>query len=77
MTLIQREGLQPQPARVLALLAERSGELVTRAEIQRQVWGEGTFVDFDRALNFAVMQVRTALGDEGVDHFGRTFSAAK
>jgi len=56
--------LQQQPARVLALLASHAGELLTREQIRRHVWSEGTFVDFDRGLNFAIMQIRTALGDE-------------
>ncbi len=55
--------LQQQPAKVLALLARRSGELVTREEIQRDVWGE-TFVDFEQGLNYCVKQIRTALGDQ-------------
>ncbi|HSB60252.1 MAG TPA: winged helix-turn-helix domain-containing protein, partial [Vicinamibacteria bacterium] len=55
--------LQQQPARVLALLARRSGHLVTREEIQREVWGGSTFVDFDQGLNFCVKQIRGALGD--------------
>jgi len=41
-----RTRLQPQPARVLTLLVSRAGDLVTREEIQREVWHEGTFVDF-------------------------------
>jgi TolB-like protein/DNA-binding winged helix-turn-helix (wHTH) protein/Flp pilus assembly protein TadD len=56
--------IQQQPARVLALLATHPGELLTREQIRRHVWSEGTFVDFDRGLNFAIMQIRTALGDE-------------
>jgi TolB-like protein/DNA-binding winged helix-turn-helix (wHTH) protein/Tfp pilus assembly protein PilF len=55
--------LQQQPAKVLALLARRSGELVTREEIQREVWGE-TFVDFEQGLNYCVKQIRSALGDQ-------------
>ncbi|HUG52202.1 MAG TPA: winged helix-turn-helix domain-containing protein [Vicinamibacteria bacterium] len=59
-----RTRLQPQPARVLALLAGRPGDLVTREEIQREVWPEGTFVDFEQSLNFCIRQIRTALGDQ-------------
>jgi DNA-binding winged helix-turn-helix (wHTH) protein len=59
-----RTRLQPQPARVLTLLVSRSGELVTREEIQREVWPEGTFVDFEQSLNFCIRQIRTALGDQ-------------
>jgi DNA-binding winged helix-turn-helix (wHTH) protein/TolB-like protein/tetratricopeptide (TPR) repeat protein len=55
-------ALQPQPARVLELLANRSGEVVGREEIRQLVWGE-SFVDFDASLNFCVKQIRRALGD--------------
>ena len=56
-------SLPPQPAKILALLASHRGELISREEIQQQVWGENTFVDFDRGLNFAIMKIRAALGD--------------
>lgn len=56
--------LQPQPARVLALLLEEAGRIVSREDFQKAVWGSGTFVDFDRGLNFCVAQIRTALGDD-------------
>lgn len=59
-----RTRLQPQPARVLAMLVGRAGELVTRDEIQREIWQEGTFVDFEQSLNFCIRQIRTALGDQ-------------
>ncbi|HYO15209.1 MAG TPA: winged helix-turn-helix domain-containing protein, partial [Thermoanaerobaculia bacterium] len=55
--------LQPQPARVLAVLAGRAGELVTREELHREVWGEGTHVDLDQGINFCIRQIRAALGD--------------
>ncbi len=56
--------LQPQPFKVLAVLASHAGELVTRDEIRREVWGRDTFVDFDQSLNFCVKQIRIALGDQ-------------
>jgi DNA-binding winged helix-turn-helix (wHTH) protein/TolB-like protein len=56
--------LQPQPARVLALLVRRAGQVVTREELRQEVWGDGTTVDFERGLNFCVAQVRAALGDD-------------
>jgi TolB-like protein/DNA-binding winged helix-turn-helix (wHTH) protein/Flp pilus assembly protein TadD len=56
--------LPPQPFKVLTLLVENAGHLVTREEIQRRVWGEETFVDFDKGLNFCVKQIREALGDQ-------------
>jgi DNA-binding winged helix-turn-helix (wHTH) protein/TolB-like protein len=55
--------LQPQPARVLAILAGRPGEVISRDELRQQVWTDGTFVDFERGLNFCVAQIRSALGD--------------
>jgi TolB-like protein/DNA-binding winged helix-turn-helix (wHTH) protein len=57
-------GLAPQPFKILTLLATHPGELVTREEIQRQIWGDETFVDFDQGLNFAIKKIRTALGDD-------------
>src|SRR4030095_3109497 len=55
--------LQPQPSKLLVLLVERAGEVVTRDEIRRSVWGTDTFVDFDQSVNFCVRQIRTALHD--------------
>ena len=55
--------LQAQPARVLGALVLQAGQVVTRETLQREVWGEGTHVDFERGLNFCIAQVRSALGD--------------
>jgi DNA-binding winged helix-turn-helix (wHTH) protein len=55
--------LQPQPFKVLVLLASRPGEVVTREEVQAEVWPAGTFVDFEQSLNFCIRQIRSALGD--------------
>ena len=64
---LRREGapvkLPPQPFKVLVLLATRPGQLVTREEIQHQVWSGETFVDFELGLNYCLNQIRTALGD--------------
>lgn len=64
---LRRQGspvkLQQQPFKVLTLLAQRSGELVTREEIKREIWSGDTFVDFDQGLNFCIKQVRSALRD--------------
>jgi DNA-binding winged helix-turn-helix (wHTH) protein len=56
--------LAPQPLRLLALLAGRGGQLVTREEIQREFWGEETEVDFERRMNQCIKQIRTALSDD-------------
>jgi DNA-binding winged helix-turn-helix (wHTH) protein len=59
--------IQPQPFRLLCLLTNRPGVLVTRDEIQKALWAGETFVDFDQGVNFAVKQVRDALGDSAED----------
>ena len=56
--------LQPQPLKVLLLLAGRPGDVVTREEIQSEIWPAGTFVDFEQSLNFCIRQIRAALRDD-------------
>jgi len=58
-----RIRLQEQPFQILALLLERPGQLVTREEIQKKLWAQDTFVEFDDALNTAVRKLRAALND--------------
>jgi len=58
-----QERLAVQPARLLVLLVERRGELVTREELRAQLWPDDTFGDFDHGLNNAVNRLREALGD--------------
>src|SRR5512147_1628895 len=64
---LRRQGLkislQDQPFRLLALLLERAGEVVTREELRDKLWPADTFVDFDHSLNTAVRKLREALGD--------------
>jgi Tol biopolymer transport system component/DNA-binding winged helix-turn-helix (wHTH) protein len=60
----RRIRLQDQPSRLLALLAGRPGELITRTEIQKTLWEEGQFVEFDHAVNTAIKKVREALNDD-------------
>ena len=55
--------LQEQPFRVLAMLAVRPGEVITREELQERIWGS-TFVDFDQSLNKAINRIREALNDD-------------
>jgi DNA-binding winged helix-turn-helix (wHTH) protein/tetratricopeptide (TPR) repeat protein len=65
---LRRQGrrihLAAQPLKVLALLIGRAGEIVSRDELRRHVWGDDTFVDFDRSLNFLVAEIRSALRDD-------------
>lgn len=59
----RRVQLQQQPFRLLRALLEHPGELVTREELRRTLWREGTFVSFERGLTSAMRKVREALGD--------------
>jgi len=59
----RRIKLQNQPRQVLKLLVSRPGELVTREELQRQLWPGDTFVDFNNGVNVAIRKIRDALGD--------------
>jgi cholera toxin transcriptional activator len=64
---LRRQGLRvklnTQPFQVLLMLLERPGELLTREEISRQLWPDGTFVDYEHGVNSAVNRIREALGD--------------
>ena len=65
---LRREGylvrLRPQPSAVLDYLLRHRGEVVTRDELRRLLWPEGTFVHFDHGLNSCIKQVRGALSDD-------------
>src|SRR5262245_53515230 len=58
-----RVKLSGQPFQVLAMLLGRPGQVMTREEIQKNLWPDGTFVDFDHSLNTAINRIREALGD--------------
>lgn len=64
---LRKEGISlklgPQPFRVLAMLAERSGQILGREEIRQELWGEQTYVDFEHGLNQCIKQIRNALND--------------
>ena len=55
--------LQEKPFRILRVLLERPGEVVTREELQKRLWPADTFVDFDHSLGTAIGKLRQALGD--------------
>src|SRR5471032_2618047 len=55
-------ALEPQPARALALLLSRAGDLVRRDELSAHLCGD-THVDVDRGLAYCIGQLRAALGD--------------
>ena len=64
---LRRDGvrvpLQEQPFRVLSLLLERPGEVVTREELQTKLWPADTYVGFDEGINTAIRKLRAAFGD--------------
>jgi DNA-binding winged helix-turn-helix (wHTH) protein/tetratricopeptide (TPR) repeat protein len=60
----RRVAIAHQSFTVLWLLASRKGDIVTREELQRALWPDGTHVDFDRGLNFCIAAVRRALRDD-------------
>ena len=55
--------LQSQPFKLLTALLDQPGEVVSREELQQQLWGGATTVDFDHSLGIAVNKLREALGD--------------
>jgi TolB-like protein/DNA-binding winged helix-turn-helix (wHTH) protein/Tfp pilus assembly protein PilF len=78
-----RIKLQGQPFDILVLLISRRGGVVTREELQRNLWPADTFVDFEHSVNTAVMRLRDSLGDsaesprfiETVPRYGYRFIA--
>jgi DNA-binding winged helix-turn-helix (wHTH) protein len=64
---VRKSGLrirvQQQPMKLLEILLERPGEVVTREELRARVWADESFGDFDQAVNIAIAKLRSALGD--------------
>ena len=58
-----RIRVQQQPMKLLEILLEHPGEVVTREELRSRVWPDESFGDFDQALNIAIGKLRSALGD--------------
>ncbi len=59
-----RIRLQEQPFRILAVLLEHAGQIVTREDLRRELWPAGTYVSFDSSLNAALNRLRVALDDD-------------
>jgi eukaryotic-like serine/threonine-protein kinase len=59
-----RVKLQDLPYRLLVMLVERPGEIVTREEVRQRLWPENTFVEFDNSLGVAIRKIRDSLGDD-------------
>lgn len=68
---LRRQGarvkLHSQPLQLLFLLLDRPGELLTREEICRKLWPDGTVVDYEHGVNSAVNRIREALGDKAAN----------
>ncbi|HEY3619590.1 MAG TPA: winged helix-turn-helix domain-containing protein [Candidatus Sulfotelmatobacter sp.] len=58
-----RIRVQPQPLKLLEMLLERPGQVVSREELRSRLWPNESFGDFDQAVNIAIAKVRGALGD--------------
>ena len=58
-----RLKLEPKPLQLLIALLAHPGEVVTRNELHKLLWGEGVFVDFEKGLTVAVTKLRAALND--------------
>jgi DNA-binding winged helix-turn-helix (wHTH) protein len=58
-----RIRIQQQPMKLLQILLERPGEVVTREELRSRIWTDESFGDFDQALNIAIGKLRSAFGD--------------
>ena len=63
----RKVALQEKPFLILTMLLDRPGELVTRDEIRKQLWPEGTFVDFNEGIDTALKKLRYALGDSALN----------
>jgi len=59
----QKVLLREQPFRILRILIERGGGIVTRDEIKKVLWPNDTSVDFERSINVAMAILRKAVGD--------------
>jgi cholera toxin transcriptional activator len=68
---LRRKGilvrLNAQPFQVLLMLLERPNQLLTREEIERGLWPDGTVVDYEHGVNSAVNRIREALGDSAAN----------
>jgi DNA-binding winged helix-turn-helix (wHTH) protein len=74
----RRVSLQEQPFKILRMLLERRGQLVTREELHQALWPAGTFVELDQGLNTAVKKSRMALGDSAENpHLARDYPAPR
>ena len=69
--------LQGKPLQILSLLVNRPGQIISRDELQRHLWEDTTFGDFEQGLNSAVNKLRQTLGDRRTSHGTRRRSPAR
>src|SRR6516225_4961471 len=62
-----RLKLSGQPIQVLSTLVASPGRVVTREELQHQLWPASNFGDFEKGLNAAVNRLRENLNDSAHD----------
>jgi len=65
---LRKEGAQPirlpeQPFRILTMMLEHPGEVVSREEIRKRLWPNDTIVEFEHSISAAMNRLRQALGD--------------
>lgn len=56
--------IQPQPFNLLGYLLSRHGEVVSRQDLQRALWPNDTYVEFNASLNAAIKKLRRAILDD-------------
>src|SRR6516164_722406 len=65
---LRKDGAKPvrlpeQPFRILTMLLEHAGDVVTREELRKKLWPNDTIVEFEHSISAAMNRLRQALGD--------------
>ena len=63
----QRTILQNQPFKILLMLVEHAGEVVSREEIRQMLWPDGVVVSFEIGISQAIRKLRRAFNDSAVE----------
>jgi DNA-binding winged helix-turn-helix (wHTH) protein len=69
----QKIPLQEQPFRILEMLVDHPGEVVTREEIRKKLWPNDTVVEFDHSINAGIKKLRLALRDSADEPWAGLF----
>jgi hypothetical protein len=54
--------LSEQPFRILTMLLERPGEVITREELRQRLWPDDTIVEFEHSISAAMNRLRQRRG---------------